>query len=449
VASREGIPRRGIVVANLREIVRLDERQHVDLKGPIAFEGDHRFELTKDIIAMANTRDGGTIVIGVSEDRENGGLRFDGVSADQARTFDVTKVHDFVRERVAPPVKLFVETVEEEDGLFLLLQVPEFEIQPHVCTKDANTSGNKLVFRKGDVLVRTEGAKSERISDEAGMRQLPNVGVQRRADAILADISRLLRGDREGEGPESTWAVTETLASEVSRRKEKYANVGAWTFVLHSARPFDNAQPHAALRKSLLATQVDLRGWDFPHATDNDLVNRKDPASQLAFIYDETDWCDHVEAVALFSSGYFQYERLLREDLEAQDMIGGTNARRPGIYLDWLQAIWTVGEFLLFAARLYRELAYEGRLIYEVQLHRMKGRVLKTRIPGRNLSYERRCAEDEIVVRGEIDVTVLRADVATESLSVLKEIFALFHWSDASEKMLREDLQKLFERRLG
>jgi hypothetical protein len=81
------------------------ETQHVDLKGPMAFEGDHRLELAKDIIAMGNTRDGGTLVIGVRQDREKGNLQFDGLTPAQAATFDVTKIHDFVKQRAAPPVK--------------------------------------------------------------------------------------------------------------------------------------------------------------------------------------------------------------------------------------------------------------------------------------------------------------------------------------------------------
>src|SRR5262245_20728513 len=99
-------------MADFAKLLEGGERQHVERKGPMAFEGEHRLELAKDNRAMANTRDGGTILIGVSEDRQSGTWRKDGLSAGQARTFDVTKVHDFVKERAAPPVKLAVEAIE-------------------------------------------------------------------------------------------------------------------------------------------------------------------------------------------------------------------------------------------------------------------------------------------------------------------------------------------------
>jgi hypothetical protein len=71
-----------------------------------------------------------------------------------------------------------------------------------VCLKvgdalfDVATTLQKDVFRRGDLLARTVGATSERLADDSAVRQLLNLAVQRRADSMLADVARIMRGER-------------------------------------------------------------------------------------------------------------------------------------------------------------------------------------------------------------------------------------------------------------
>jgi hypothetical protein len=426
------------------------ERQHVDRKGPMAFEGDHRLELAKDIIAMANTRDGGTIIIGVSEDREAGTWRQDGVTADQARTFDVTKVHDFVKERVAPPVKLAVEVVDHDGKLFVLIQIPEFDDQPHVCTKNAQRSDGKTVFRAGDLLVRSVGAQSEPIRDESSMRHLLGMAVQKRADTILADISRIIRGTPAQPPAVDPWVACRALADAQSPRASKYEATGSWKFVLYPSEPLElgaAGNVYEALRKALADATVSVRGWSFPH--NKEPSNRKDPTTGLAYLQENTDWASHVENFLLFENGFFQYERLLHEDLEHQSYWGVKNPRPPGEYLDWLGSLYVLGEFSAFASRLFQAASYEGTINYEIVLERAAGRMLTSRTSGRELHRDwYKSAEPQIRFAGTVDATALRADPIGFTVEILKGLFGLFQWSNPSEQMLRGDLEKLYTRRI-
>lgn len=95
-----------MVPVDIRDLIARGEGPRVDFRSAMAFEGDHRLELTKDIVAMANTRDGGVIIIGVAQGPQTGRLTVEGVTPEQARSFDVTAVGDFVHQRSAPPVDL-------------------------------------------------------------------------------------------------------------------------------------------------------------------------------------------------------------------------------------------------------------------------------------------------------------------------------------------------------
>src|SRR5205807_6185147 len=82
------------------------ESDFVDAKGPMTWDGaDASASLAKDIASFANSRDGGVIVIGRSE-AGDGSFSYDGLSPEQAASFDTTKVGQWVNSRFAPPVRL-------------------------------------------------------------------------------------------------------------------------------------------------------------------------------------------------------------------------------------------------------------------------------------------------------------------------------------------------------
>jgi len=434
---------------NFLKLLEGGEHQHVDRKGPMSFDDDHKLELSKDIIAMANTRDGGTLIVGVSEDRESGMWQLTGITPEQARTFDITKVHDFVKGCASPPVKLSIDVVDHEGKLFVVIQIPEFEDQPHICSRDGQTRANKSVFRRGDILHRTPGAQSERISDESAMRQLLGAALRRRGDGLLNDISRLLSGASPLRATNaSPWETARKLADLQSPRRGEYEALGSWTFTLHPDEPLSvgpDGNVHEVLSRAATEAQVSLRGWNFPHVKEP--KNRKDADSGLSYLQDNTEWHDRVEATSVFENGFFQHERIMDEDLEARSFWGNPNPARPGTYLDWLGALAVVGEFSTFAPRLYAALGYYGRINFEIVLRGTAKRELSTQNAGRALRLKKVCVEPQIRIARGIDLPVLRADRENFAVGILRELYSLFHWTDPSEQMLRGDLQKLFSRR--
>ena len=95
-----------VLPSGLRNILcRGYESKDLDYKHPMAWDEADKSSccgLVKDILAMANTR-GGFISIGVSQ--QPLGYSFDGVSPDQAKTFDTTRLNCFL-QAYADPAKL-------------------------------------------------------------------------------------------------------------------------------------------------------------------------------------------------------------------------------------------------------------------------------------------------------------------------------------------------------
>jgi hypothetical protein len=82
------------------------ESAHIDAKGPMEWDGgEASATLTKDILALANSRDGGVIVIGKSEP-EDGKFVLSGLTEPEASSFDTTKVATWVNNHCSPTVSL-------------------------------------------------------------------------------------------------------------------------------------------------------------------------------------------------------------------------------------------------------------------------------------------------------------------------------------------------------
>ena len=93
----------------IRVLLRGRESKDLDYKGPMGWsEGDKGAccSLVKDILAMANTL-GGFIVIGVSE--QPTGYSLEGISADQAKSFDTSRLNRFLQAYTDPPYQCLPE----------------------------------------------------------------------------------------------------------------------------------------------------------------------------------------------------------------------------------------------------------------------------------------------------------------------------------------------------
>ena len=122
----------------IRFIEAAGENINVDAKAAMEWDGqEHSASLAKDILAFANSRDGGVIVIGKAE-KDDGQFELTGVTPEQAATFETTKVATWVNNHCDPSVHLSCNTVAHEAKLFVVITVREFDDVPIMCTKNLN-----------------------------------------------------------------------------------------------------------------------------------------------------------------------------------------------------------------------------------------------------------------------------------------------------------------------
>jgi len=194
---------KGRPVANdtysIEELIRLvkasGESSNIDAKAPMAWdEGDNSAGLAKDVAAFANSRDGGAIVIGKPE--KDGRFEFVGVTAEQAATFDTTRVANWINSRFNPPVNLTCHTVELDTKHYVVIVVAEFADIPILCTRnfDATTAKGKPLLRERTLYVRTANAESAPLGSTDQLRELIGLATQKRADELFSTFHAMMKG---------------------------------------------------------------------------------------------------------------------------------------------------------------------------------------------------------------------------------------------------------------
>jgi hypothetical protein len=120
-------------------------------------------------MAMANLRDGGVIIIGVSQ--RDGCDALAGIAPGDLATFNPDVIVGQVNKFASPSIDLDIVTVQyHDDLLFLAIHAREFAIAPVVCKKNGPDGIN---LRVGDVFVRPVGVpRTTRITSADDMTDL-------------------------------------------------------------------------------------------------------------------------------------------------------------------------------------------------------------------------------------------------------------------------------------
>ena len=167
---------------------RCQESTNVDFKASAPW-GDLKLTLIRTAMAMANLRDGGVIVIGVSES----GDAWDrtGIQPEHLATYDVDDIIDGVNKYASPPVQLEIVIVTyQNERPFLAIQVHEFVDTPVVCKRNAPDGNTKLVA--GEVYVRPLGVpKTTKILSADDMHELLELAAEKRARKLLEVARRV------------------------------------------------------------------------------------------------------------------------------------------------------------------------------------------------------------------------------------------------------------------
>ncbi len=131
----------------------------------------------KDILAMANTLDGGQIVVGI----EDNTLARQGLSEQQAASYDPDIMRDQIRPFADPHVQFRRHVVVDAAGMtFVVIDVSSFEELPVICSRDGHDVNEGVVYFRS----RRGRPRSERIGTSAEMREVIEASIARRLQSL-------------------------------------------------------------------------------------------------------------------------------------------------------------------------------------------------------------------------------------------------------------------------
>lgn len=165
------------------------ELPEVEFKQDLPFE-QLQLRIAKTAMGMANRRDGGLIIVGVSQDDDR---RFvlDGMAKTNIDTYVQEKVYEFVSKYASPPVEVRVVEVEYDAKIFVAIAIAPFAGTPVVCKKPTpdGTKG-KDQMNAGDFFVRlSDPVRTTRATSAEMLQELLQLAAGRRA----AELIRMLR----------------------------------------------------------------------------------------------------------------------------------------------------------------------------------------------------------------------------------------------------------------
>ncbi len=169
----------------------------IEFKAPGQWdEKQLRASIVKAILAMANHRDGGRVIIGVAEGTEKQ-LEPRGFNQSEISDWNHDGISGVVSGYADPHVEIKTEKFEFEGRFFLDILVKEFEEVPVICKKDYQN-----VLRAGACYVRRKGKpESSEIPNQSEMRDLLSLAIEKGLRRFIEQANRA--GIRISSEPES------------------------------------------------------------------------------------------------------------------------------------------------------------------------------------------------------------------------------------------------------
>lgn len=159
------------------------EQRGVEFKGP-GSSTDKRFRATvaRAMLALANIRDGGIVIIGVTDSLEPLGL--DSEKLDSWKDYDT--IADRINRYAEPPIAFTLEILSYQEKNFVAIKVDEFVDVPHLCRVD-----DSEILVEGALYIRPRAKpESSQIKTHTDMRDLLDLMQEKSLRKILRTVSR-------------------------------------------------------------------------------------------------------------------------------------------------------------------------------------------------------------------------------------------------------------------
>ena len=400
------------------------ESEFVDAKGPMIWDGkEASASLAKDIVSFANSRDGGVIVIGKSE-IEGGTYSYDGVTDEQAESFDTTRVMQWINARFAPPISAVCHCVECDGGRFIVIVVREFSDVPSICTRDYALPGDarKPLLRAGSIYVRSQNAASKPLSSVDELRALVGLATRKRADDLMSHIQAMLKGRSLmdlGKVPVPFDDEVKVVRSDLDLGDQS----SGWFMSFHPVTFKGERWSSDRYLEELVAEHAVRIQDTFPGY-------RKGTTSMGWGIQNDF----YGEKWALTRTGLFCLAKEFRENGEKAPRSGyraASDLVLPIMEGEWLEFTWaarSVVDFIAFLSRFVDVFAPDEDIEVKIDARDIRGRMLVAISSDYVIGYglPGPCRASSFVFKKTVQATSLRTDWKTICVEAIMRLYELF-----------------------
>jgi hypothetical protein len=422
------------------------ESKGLDYKAPSQWnEGDKKAccELVKDILGMANS-EGGFIIIGVSETPS--GFSRDGLTTEQLKTFDTSRINRFVQNYADPPINARLRKLEHQNKTYVIIEVPQFPDTPHICQKDFPD-----VLKRGTLYVRTDNNESAPLLSSSDFRAIIERAVRNRSDALLSAVRSILTtGVRfQPAAVETAEDRAETLIAAANARFEELnplktaACAGFFQSTFWPEHLSDSHFSMEQLREAVRRGSVDFRGWPYLYFNPNKPERTYAVQDGLETFVHSKDFGgdDLVDFWRLQQSGFFYQETAMRP----------LSLQRSGetrCVVDFREIAVYIAQAIHCLTRLYDTLLDDEELIhFRLTLVGTSNRLLVSTWPmTMPLLDQYVCRVPDVIAGGKYPLSDWRAGMIDHALEIAGEVYTRFNWLTPNLGAARTAIEKLFAR---
>lgn len=391
----------------LLQIIEAGESTSIDFKGKMNWNHlttSDRLELIKDIVAMANSKDGGKIIIGVNDKTH----KIDGLSEIEMGSFDVTQLNDLIYKYAGPAFHCFVS--KNINLKIVIITIPESKVLPVIWKKEYDK------IRKGTIFVRAK-ANTEPLQDEYTLREIIDRATVKKGDYLLHMISEMLN-----QSPITAQVHLNEAALTQLDEITAHWDTGFYGLKVVPALPaLDLGAPHE-IRQRVESSSVDLRKTRvFPITP----TPRRTSNIQDGILVQDDDY----ESYVVMKDGHLAWARQFYED-KAGIMEKGRST------LSFLGIIFTMVDIFQFLKRFFSQIEYRGAFKVSIELHKIEGRALYA--DGRIALFGDYISRPGVFVH-EITVFPSELSVSADDLAVnaTQSCLRVFNCNDIPDEVIR------------
>ncbi|MDD3236674.1 MAG: ATP-binding protein [Candidatus Gastranaerophilales bacterium] len=396
----------------MEEIIELisnkQETKNCDFKDSFSWtdlDRNHQCEIIKDIIAMANTKDGGQIVIGI-EDRT---WIIKGLSKEQLKSYDVTQINNLLHEYTDPKHSCTIKQVQIEDKELIVIEVPEFTEDIIITKKDSSC------IQRGRIYIRTDAASSEMVPSNHEMRELIGRAITKKGDNLLSSIHTLIKGKPIDKEIESYDKDREDANDYLKNHyQDKFDSLGYYELISY---PLENKRERFKineLEKIINNSLVHLRGRTFPTLANFYITNNGGCS------YFNSDSYGYYTRYYFAQNGLMLSQEVIRTYEKDEQAMQGTHT------IDYIDVIYTITEYILFLKRLYEVICPNENISIILKLHKTKDRLLTSFSPYVLVRGDYISKINVIEIKKQFNEVELRASYKDIIVEFCRELFVRF-----------------------